>query len=169
MLNINNVKSLLSHQFKKWLWDLQPTNPTTHEINRHATWTTLHRRYNGRDRVSNHGLHDCLHKRLFRCWSKKTSKFRFTGIWAGNSPVTGEFPAQRASNEENVSIWWRYHELSHLKAQTQMWAMLRGWQPKLNYAQSIPCQRFNKPHSLDNWVCNTSRATGGSKRVLPLS
>ena len=29
---------------------------------------------------------------------------------AGNSPVTGEFPAQRASNTENVCIWWRYHE-----------------------------------------------------------
>ena len=22
---------------------------------------------------------------------------------------TGEFPAQRASNAENVSIWWRHH------------------------------------------------------------
>ena len=29
-------------------------------------------------------------------------------LW-GNSPVTGEFPAQRASNAENVSIWWRHH------------------------------------------------------------
>ena len=28
---------------------------------------------------------------------------------SGNSPVTGEFPAQRASNMENVSIWWRHH------------------------------------------------------------
>ena len=27
----------------------------------------------------------------------------------GNSPVTGEFPAQMASNAENVSIWWRHH------------------------------------------------------------
>ena len=26
----------------------------------------------------------------------------------GNSPVTGEFPAKKASNEENASIWWRY-------------------------------------------------------------
>ena len=31
--------------------------------------------------------------------------------FAGNSPVTGEFPAQRASNAENVSIWWRHHAL----------------------------------------------------------
>ena len=27
----------------------------------------------------------------------------------GNSTVTGEFPAQKTSNEENVSIWWRHH------------------------------------------------------------
>ena len=28
---------------------------------------------------------------------------------AGNPLVTGEFPAQMASNAENVSIWWCYH------------------------------------------------------------
>ena len=41
--------------------------------------------------------------------SKKTSKLRVTGLCAGNSPVTGEFPAQMVSNAENVSIWWRHH------------------------------------------------------------
>ena len=46
---------------------------------------------------------------LIRCWSKKTSKLRVTGFCAGNSPATGDFPAQRASNAENVSIWWRHH------------------------------------------------------------
>ena len=35
------------------------------------------------------------------------SKLRVSGICVGNSPVTGEFPAQRASNAENASIWWR--------------------------------------------------------------
>ena len=24
--------------------------------------------------------------------------------------MTGEFPAQKVSKAENVSIWWRYHE-----------------------------------------------------------
>ena len=38
---------------------------------------------------------------------KKTSKLRVTGLCEGNSPVTGEFPAQMASNAENVSISWR--------------------------------------------------------------
>ena len=42
--------------------------------------------------------------------SKKTSKLRVTGLCAGNSPMTGEFPAQMASNAENVSIWWRHHD-----------------------------------------------------------
>ena len=36
-----------------------------------------------------------------------SSKLRVTGLCAGNSPVTGEFPALMASNAENVSIWWR--------------------------------------------------------------
>ena len=37
--------------------------------------------------------------------------------FVGNSPGTGEFPAQIASNAANVSIWWRHHDtdwyLSH--------------------------------------------------------
>ena len=40
---------------------------------------------------------------------KKTSKLRVTGLCVGNSQVTGEIPAQMASNAENVSIWWRLH------------------------------------------------------------
>ena len=44
-----------------------------------------------------------------RADQKKTSKLRVTGLCAGNSPVTGEFPAQMASNAEIVSIWWRHH------------------------------------------------------------
>ena len=30
-------------------------------------------------------------------------------LWQGNSPVTSEFPAQRASNAENVFIWSLHH------------------------------------------------------------
>ena len=58
-------------------------------------------RHNGRDSVSNHQPHDCLLNRLFRCRSRKTSKFLVTGLCAGNSPGTGEFPAQMARNAEN--------------------------------------------------------------------
>ena len=33
-------------------------------------------------------------------------------LWEGNSPLTGELPAQRASNTENVSIWRRHPGLN---------------------------------------------------------
>ena len=74
-----------------------------------ATASSLQWRHGEHDGVSNHQPHDCLLNHLIRCRSKKTSKLRVTGLCEGNSPVTGEFPAQRASNAENVSIWWRHH------------------------------------------------------------
>ena len=46
----------------------------------------------------------CLLNRLFMRISNKTSKLRVTGVCEGNSPMTDDFPAQRASNAENVSI-----------------------------------------------------------------
>ena len=66
-------------------------------------------RHNEFGGVSDHQPHDCLLNRLFSDRSKKTSKFRVTDLCAGNSPGTGEIHAQRASNAENVSIWWRHH------------------------------------------------------------
>ena len=71
--------------------------------------SSLQWRHNGRDSVSNHQPHHCLLNRLFKRRPKKTSKLRVTGLCAGNSPGTGEFPAQIANNAENVSIWWRHH------------------------------------------------------------
>ena len=71
--------------------------------------SALQWRHNERDGVSTHQPHDCLFNRLFRCRSNKTPKLRVTGLCEGNSPLTGEFPTQRASNAENVSIWWRHH------------------------------------------------------------
>ena len=56
---------------------------------------------------------DCLHNRLFRRISKKTSKLCVTGLCEGNSPVIDEFPAQSASRAENISIWWRHHGIVH--------------------------------------------------------
>ena len=76
----------------------------------YITMFTLHWRHDECDGVSNHQPHDCLLKCLFRGRSKKTSKLRVTGLCAGNSLATSEFPARKASNVENVSIWWRHHE-----------------------------------------------------------
>ena len=68
--------------------------------------------HNGLASVSNHQPHGCFLNILFRRRSKKTSKLRVAGLCEGNSPGTGEFPAQMASNAENVSIWWRHHDAS---------------------------------------------------------
>ena len=82
---------------------------------RTAAINILQWRQNGYDGVSNHQRRDCLLNRLFGHRSKKTSKLRITGLCARNSPVTGEFPAQMASNTENVSFWWRHHEIAFLR------------------------------------------------------
>ena len=74
-------------------------------------------RHNERNGVSNHQPHDCLLGRLFRHRSKKTSKFRVTGLGEGNSSVTGTpgHRAQRDTNVKNVSMWWRRHGSWFLK------------------------------------------------------
>ena len=70
---------------------------------------TLQWSHNERHSVSNYRRLKCLLNRLFRCRSNKTSKLRVTGLCEGNSPGTGEFPEQRASNAEKVFIRWRHH------------------------------------------------------------
>ena len=86
-------------------------------INREFLSTTslpkrsLQWRHNERDGISNHRRLHCWFNCWFRCRSEKTSKHRGNGLCEGNSPMAGEFPAQRASNAENVSIWWRHYVL----------------------------------------------------------
>ena len=72
--------------------------------------STLQWRHTEHNGVPKHRRLDYLVNRLFRSRSTKTSKLRVTGLCEGNSPMTGEFPAQMASNAENVSIWRRHHE-----------------------------------------------------------
>ena len=90
-------------------------------------WNNLLRwRHNGRDSVSSHQPNDCSLNRLFRRRSTKTSKLRVTGLCAGNSPGTGEFLAQMASNAENVSIWWRHHPTMYHHVITP-WPVKQSW------------------------------------------
>ena len=42
--------------------------------------------------------------------NKETSKSALLAHCAENSPVTGEFPAQRASDAEKASTWGRHHQ-----------------------------------------------------------
>ena len=66
----------------------------------------------------------------------KTSKLRVTGLCVGNSPLTGEFPAQIASNAENVSIWWRHHDYNSLIETSTKW-------PKKNLQMRFTWRAFS--------------------------
>ena len=108
---------LTSHNiYRMWLHVLVFEICAWHKSVYHVpgAFVTLQWRHNGRDSVWNHHSHDCLLNRSFRRRSKKTSKLCVTGLCAGNSPVTGEFPTQMACYSENVSIWWRHHEVYQL-------------------------------------------------------
>ena len=98
-----------------------------------SSFVSLQWRHNERDCVSNHQPHNCLLNRLFGRRSKKTSKLRVTGFCEGNSPVTGEFSEQRASNAETVSIWWRnhgflscHHMAIHQRLDNSLWNVDQG-------------------------------------------
>ena len=84
-------------------------------------WTTLSGsyslqwRHNEHDGISNHQPHNCLLNHLFRHRWMKTLKLCVTGLWEGNSLVTGEFLAQRVCNAkmfplDDVIMW---HKFSH--------------------------------------------------------
>ena len=47
-----------------------------------------------------------------------SQKLRVTGLRKENSPVTREFPTQRASNVENVSIGWLHHDISNKSSES---------------------------------------------------
>ena len=122
----------------------------TCSTDRDRVWLLLWR-HNGYDCVPNHQPHHCLLNCLFGRRSKKTSKLCVTGLCVGNSPGTGEFPAQMASNAENVYIWWRHHVINsdanvgkviHLTIviiRLALWVLqaLRFWQPHLCLTDSI--------------------------------
>ena len=94
---------------------IQFVNCTTAEdvpLTIYVVLIALQWRHNERNGISNHQPSDRL---LDRRRLKKTPKLRVTGFCAGNSPVTGEFPAQRASYAENVSIWWRHHGMLKIR------------------------------------------------------
>ena len=95
--HISSWKNLLK-KTRKNRW---PNKKWCYEINLENIPIPLQWRHNERDVVTNHRHLVCLLNRSFSGRSKKTSKL-----------VIGEFPAQRASNAENISIWWRYHSLS---------------------------------------------------------
>ena len=58
-----------------------------------------------------------VYSTLYSGADQRKHQGRVTGLCAGNSPVTGEFLAQMASNAENDSIWWRHHDIKLMASQ----------------------------------------------------
>ena len=75
-------------------WDLPVTKEMYNYIDDH-------------DGVSNHQSHGCLLNLSFT--SRLMKKAPCHRLLCGEITGTGEFPAQRTSYAENVSIWWRHH------------------------------------------------------------
>ena len=89
-----------------------------------TTSIALQWRHYEHDGVSNHRRLDGL---LNGHRLKKTSKLRVTGLCEGNSQVTVEFSSQRASNTENVSIWWHHHGITSFQLGfMDQWRMENG-------------------------------------------
>ena len=132
---------------KKCVWD--------------GKWTSLWC-HNGHDSVSNHQPHNCWLKPLFRRRWKKTSQLRVTGLCVGNSPGTGEFPAQMAIKAENISIWWRHHGYTdkHTHTQICIWGLqsfLRWWLPSTLWAGPL---FFSSTTTRDVWIIPSYQILG---------
>ena len=111
---------------------------------------SLEWRHNKGDGVSNHRCPDCLINRLFRRRSKKTSKLGVIGLCEGNSPVTGDFHAQRASNADIVSIWWRHHDFFPLQSPGRrdiIECPLGG-----SYCMTTVRKRLTMPYATSQWT-----------------
>ena len=139
-------------------------------------WTlTLQWRHHEQVGVSNHQPQDCLLNCLFRHRSKKIPKLRVTDFCAGNSPVTGELPAQRAINAENISIWRRHHEqgvslLIFNSVCLDQWlideiVIFKIYQTLQHKHNAILIHIFPKPHHIGN-VCDLQTITL-EDRLLP--
>ena len=87
--------------------------------------STFGGRHNGRDGASNHQPRDCLLNRLSDADQRKhQSSASLAFVWGiHRSPVNS--PHKKASNAENVSVWWRYHEpplhISQKKMMDELW------------------------------------------------
>ena len=62
---------------------------------------------------------------------------------ARNSPVTGEFPAQKASNTENVSISWRHHDSFYFLI-SRFWVQCLWPDVFLQFNDAVVCEYAEK-------------------------
>ena len=82
-----------------WFYKHVVCHPPLPEITMNNITITWNERFG----VLNHQKSNCLFSGLLRL----TTKLHITELCAGNSMMTGRFPAQRAYNGKNVSMLWR--------------------------------------------------------------
>ena len=116
------------------LWNPPPHLTTPHPI----PPLSLQWRHNDHDGISNHHPHGCLLNRLLiQTHIKENNKA--PRHWPLCGEFTGEFLPQRASNAENVSIWWRHHVIFFL------------WGPFNNKAPSAKLKAWCRNHPSHCW------------------
>ena len=130
-------------------------------------YMSLQWRHIGHGSVSNRQPHDCLLNRLFRRRSKKTLKLHVTGLCAGNSTGTGEFPPQRASNAENVSIWWRHYVSGYYCIRVIFTHVIQGYFTGTGTIVWLPQCLWSNPE-LNRPVSNPNKSQPSRDRVQNL-
>ena len=95
---------LIGHRYACIWWSTWWCWANIRDIDGHKS--TLQWRHTERHGVSKYRRLEHL---LNRLQIKEKTKLRVNGLYEGNPPVTGGFPSQKASDAENVSIWWRHH------------------------------------------------------------
>ena len=126
MLLLNTKKYLSElmftyNQFNLYLWIWLESKYTNFHP-REWIWTLLWH-HNELAGVSNHQPRDCLFNVYSRADQTKNIKAPRHWPFCGEFTGTGEFPAQRASNAANVSIWWRHHENDHYTMSPFCWSL----------------------------------------------
>ena len=138
----NGLKDKHMNNGKRYLMIMWTPLPVHGPLRCCFQYDSLHWHRNECDGVSNHQPYDCLLNCLFRRSSKKTPKLRVTGLCAGNTPVTGKFPAQKVSNAENVSIWWRHRVIAPILTKKVQRTDESGWDicnPLFNFRNRLWC------------------------------
>ena len=136
---------ILSHSFvlsQWWCWWKQYKDRWCPVILGSSLPKAFQWRHNERHSVSNHRRLHCLLSCWFRRISKKTSKPRVTGLCAGNSPATDEFPVDMPVTRKMLPFYEVI--LIHSKCITQQagsmqncslieWIRSRKWQRNQPY------------------------------------
>ena len=82
------------------------------------------------------------------CWGTDLRQHRSSASLAfceGNSPVTGEFPAQRTSNAEKVFIWWRHHVPPKTHELSNFAGTMRGY---ISYLYHLSWDKWSSERSI---------------------